>query len=182
MLTADQILERLAAFERCCRDRRVRVTVQRRAIFDTVLRRDDHPTAEHIYGEVASRLPGVSRTTVYRVLEMLVQLDVITRACHPGGGARFDANVDRHHHLVCLRCGRMEDILDRRLDRLTLPDTSTLGFAVLDHRVELRGLCKSCQRQGGGRKRHGTTRDLSSGGAVESRRRVAVSPTVRSKK
>ncbi|MCO6437356.1 MAG: transcriptional repressor [Phycisphaerae bacterium] len=159
--TIDQCLE---SFERSCREQGIRLTAQRRVIYEAVLRRDDHPTAEEVYRDVAPRLAGVSRATVYRVLEALVQLGVVTRACHPGGGARFDANMDQHHHLVCLQCGRVADIRDKSLDRLSLPDTGSMGFTVVDHHVQIRGLCRDCQASAVGGAR-GTTPSISSGAA-----------------
>ena len=64
--------QRLESFERLCRERGLSLTVQRRAVLEAVLDRGDHPTADQVYDEVKERLPGLSRTTVYRVLETLV--------------------------------------------------------------------------------------------------------------
>ena len=74
------------------------MTVQRRAILETLAGHEDHPTADQVFEGVASRLPGLSRTTVYRVLETLVELGVIHKANHLGSAARYDPNTERHHH------------------------------------------------------------------------------------
>src|SRR5512144_2336301 len=95
--------ERVATLERVCRREGVPLTIQRRAVLEALLEHDDHPTADQILADVRGRLPGVSRTTVYRVLETLVGLGLAAKSCHPGSGARFDPETDRHHHLVCLR-------------------------------------------------------------------------------
>jgi Fe2+ or Zn2+ uptake regulation protein len=92
-------------------------------------------------------LDGVSRTTVYRTLETLVRLDVITKACHPGSSVRYDAQTGIHHHLVCLRCNSVQDFHDARLDGLAVPDTTHFGFEVKDFRVQLRGLCRRCREE-----------------------------------
>ena len=66
--------EKLRQFEALCRSKRLPLTVQRRAIFEAVLERDDHPAADQVFEVVKERIPGVSRTTVYRVLDTLVDL------------------------------------------------------------------------------------------------------------
>src|SRR5690606_34308177 len=78
---------RIEHFERICRERRLPVTVQRRTIFEMILDREDHPTADQVYDQVRRRLPSISRTTVYRILDNLVELGLITKICHPGSAA-----------------------------------------------------------------------------------------------
>lgn len=137
--------ERIEEFKRRCRERGERCTAQRQVILETLLDLGNHPSADQIFEMVEPRLPGISRTTVYRALEHLAQLGVITKACHPGHVARFDPRLDLHHHLVCLRCNEFSDFEDESLNRLSIPDTSAFGFEVNDYRVQLRGICRSCQ-------------------------------------
>jgi Fur family peroxide stress response transcriptional regulator len=140
---------RLLMFERLCRERGVPFTVQRRVILESVLDLDNHPTADQVHEVVSSRIPGISRTTVYRTLETLVQMGVITKACHPGKPVRYDTRIEVHHHLVCLRCDEVVDIFDEHLDALPIPDTSGSGFEVSDFRVQLRGVCRRCREKEG---------------------------------
>lgn len=123
------------------------VTAQRRAVLDAVLRMDNHPTADQVHEAVSRQLSGVNRTTVYRSLDTLVGLGLLTRLCHPGRTVRFDPRTSIHHHLVCLQCDSVVDFDDTRLDRLPLPDTSGRGFALQDYRVQLRGVCQQCQQK-----------------------------------
>jgi Fe2+ or Zn2+ uptake regulation protein len=88
---------------------------------------------------------GISRATVHRALETLVKLGVITKTCHPGNVIRYDGRTDVHHHLVCMRCDKVIDICDERLDAIEIPDTSAYGFQVEDFRVQFRGVCKKCR-------------------------------------
>lgn len=138
---------RLDDLERRCRAAGVPCTPQRRAILGVVLELDTHPTADEVYELVASRKLRVSRATVFRTLESLVRLGLIAKTCHPGRGVRYDRVTELHHHLVCLRCDRMVDIVDERLDALRIPDTSAMGFEISDFRVQLRGLCKRCREK-----------------------------------
>ncbi len=139
------IAARLVDFERLCRETGTPCTVQRRAILEAVLASDDHPTADQIYHDVSARQRGISRATVHRTLETLVRLGAVAKVCHLGRAVRYDGRLRPHHHLVCLRCDKIIDLVDERLDRLPLPDTSAHGFRTLDHRVELRGICKDCR-------------------------------------
>lgn len=143
----DEIQERLQQFESLCREQRLPLTVQRRDILKTVLERDDHPSADHVYEAARDRIPGLSRTTVYRVLETLVGLGVIRRLHHPGANARFDGRTHRHHHLVCRQCNRIIDIVSTSLDDLRLSPTQREGFQIEDYSVHFTGVCAECARQ-----------------------------------
>lgn len=137
--------DRIELFKKLSRERGERFTVQRRVILETVLELDNHPSADQIFDAVEDRLPGIARTTVYRTLEHLARMGVITKACHPGRVARFDPRLELHHHLVCLRCNEFYDFEDDGLNRLNIPDTSDFGFEVEDYRVQLRGICQPCK-------------------------------------
>jgi len=147
MAGADQTEARLREFESLCRERGLPLTVQRREILRAVLERDDHPTADQVYDAVKDCIPGLSRTTVYRVLETLVGLGVIRRLHYPGTTARFDGNVHRHHHLICTTCNRVIDIASRTLDNLKLPPRQRHGFEIEDYSVHFVGVCAECRRK-----------------------------------
>jgi len=136
---------RIDEYRRLCREQGLPLTEQRMVVLDVVLDLDDHPTADQVLEAVARRDPGVSRATVYRALESLARVGVITKACHPGKAVRYDSRTETQHHLVCLRCDEVIDITDERLDALPVPDTSALGFEVSDFRVQLRGTCRRCR-------------------------------------
>jgi len=138
------VAEKMRAFEELCRRQGTPVTVQRRVILEAVLASDDHPTADEIYERVRSRVPEISRTTVYRVLDTLVGLGMIGRAHHPGSAARFDAKTHRHHHLVCTSCRRMIDYETPELNDLPLP-APPFGFQVTDYSIQFMGLCPQCR-------------------------------------
>jgi Fur family transcriptional regulator, peroxide stress response regulator len=150
-LAPERRLLGLEEFRQICRQRGLPVTVQRRRVFAAIVGRDDHPTADQIHAALVGQPPEVRRATVFRALEDLVRAGLITKACTPGRAVRYDGRTGLHHHLVCMRCDRVADFFDPRLDRVRLPDTSRQGFQVLDHRVQLRGLCQSCRRKEGKR-------------------------------
>ncbi|MCE9589174.1 MAG: transcriptional repressor [Planctomycetes bacterium] len=135
---------RIACFERLCRQRRLPLTPQRRAVLRFVVEREDHPTADQVCEAVRPQLPGISRASVYRVLDMLVRIGMLTKVCHPGSAVRFDPRVGRHHHLVCLQCERIIDVEDPRLNRVPLPDVRGRGFQINDYHIHFRGICAAC--------------------------------------
>lgn len=139
-------IARLRAFEELCRKKGLPVTVQRRAILEAVLQRNDHPTADGVFEAVQGRIPQLSRTTVYRVLDTLVELGFIRRI-HQAGVARFDGNVNHHHHLVCTTCGKIIDLEDQSLDQLPLPDGKLQGFKIDDFSIHFSGTCPNCRKE-----------------------------------
>jgi Fur family peroxide stress response transcriptional regulator len=136
-----------STLETACRSEGLPVTVQRRAIYELLAGRTDHPTADQVWEAARVRLPGVSRTTVYRVLDTFVRLGLVVRTPHPGAAVRFDPRTERHHHLVCTVCHRVLDVESSRLDAVALPDTATLGFEIDDFSVHIRGVCAACRRR-----------------------------------
>ncbi len=146
-MRAEEIHQRLQQLEALCRQKGVPCTVQRRAVLEAVLASDEHPTAEQVIEAVRLRVPDVSRTTVYRILDMLSAWGLIRRIHHPGSAGRFDGKIHRHHHLICIRCGKVWDLEDSRLDRLRLPESQVRGFEIQDFSVHISGLCAECRRQ-----------------------------------
>jgi Fur family peroxide stress response transcriptional regulator len=139
---------RTQQFEAACRAHGLPVTVQRRRIFEALCGRTDHPTPDQVYAAVKDTLPGVSRTTVYRVLDTLVRVGVLARACSPSAASRVDPRTSRHHHLVCQRCDRLFDVDEEAVEhRIRLPDVRRRGFAIQGYSIYFTGLCAACQKQ-----------------------------------
>jgi len=142
-LTASR--DRILAFEGECRRRGLALTIQRRAVYEELVERKDHPTADQVYDALQARLPGLSRTTVYRVLDTLVEQGFARKVHHAGAVARFDPMTVRHHHLVCDGCGQLVDLEDGVVPGVPLPDARGTGFRIRDYSISFTGLCKSCR-------------------------------------
>ena len=139
-------------FEVLCRERGLAMTVQRRRILELILDREDHPTADQIYEDTKRHLPDVSRTTVYRVLETLIDVGAIGKACSRGATTRFDPVADRHHHLVCTQCHKLIDIDDDQFGHCVgLPDVGALSFEIHDFCIQFSGICAACRKRVGRR-------------------------------
>ena len=122
----------------------VKLTHQRLEIFRELARTDEHPDAETVFRAVQQRVPTMSLDTVYRTLWMLRDLGLVTALGSHRGGVRFDVNLGRHHHYVCVRCRLVRDFTSAELDGIRLP-SAVQGFgSIVDTQVEVRGLCTGC--------------------------------------
>jgi Fe2+ or Zn2+ uptake regulation protein len=128
------------------RARGLRVTPQRQCIFRLLEGNDRHPTAEWVYQRAQSEMPTISLKTVYQTLNDLAAMGELQALDVGTGSARFDPNVSHHHHLVCDRCGRTQDInLDDSV--LKLGRRQRRDFAVTSAEVVFRGICSTCSDQ-----------------------------------
>lgn len=121
-----------------------RHTHQRQLVLDAVQARCDHPTADQIYLDVRAIDDRISRGTVYRNLNFLVEQGDILQVKLPDVD-RFEGYANQHYHLVCKDCGVVCDapmLYDVRLDEEAAKHT---GFAIHGHRTTFEGLCPECQ-------------------------------------
>ncbi len=96
----------------------LRVTPQRIAILGAVIRLDNHPTAEKIIEYIKKKHPSISVGTVYKVLDSLVENNLLRRVKTESGSMRYDPLPSNHHHLYCEESDRIEDYEDETLDEL----------------------------------------------------------------
>lgn len=104
----------------------------------------DHPTAAWVYAEARRRLPRIGLGTVYRNLERLAAEGLIREIRGVPGPARFDRNIERHYHIRCLGCGRVNDLRIGVTDHLEQEAARATDFVILGHQVEIQGLCPGC--------------------------------------
>lgn len=142
-----KIEQRLEHLKSVYKNAGMRVTHQRLEIFREVAMTGDHPNAEEIFRGVRRRLPTISLDTVYRTLWVLVDLGVITSMTPGRRRARFDANLEQHHHFVCIECGLTRDFYSDEFDKLTAPEKISDFGAAQQTQVEVRGLCHDCHNQ-----------------------------------
>lgn len=142
------------AIARRLRARGLRVTAQRVAVLQVLAESTGHPTVGEIYALVRRRFPMISLNTVYVTLTTLrARGDLIAVESGEHGALRFESNPAPHHHLVCLRCRRIQDVRDPALDAVRAPRRGGGGFTVVGHRVEFFGYCPECREAAGPRPR-----------------------------
>ena len=125
----------------------LKTTPQRTAIYDALIRSTAHPTAEDLFAQVAPQFPMMSLNTVYYTLSVLRTSGLVHEVNIGHDRARFDANLSPHHHLICLGCQAIVDVIDPRLNRLTSPVGIPKGFTITSHQVAFRGFCGTCRRR-----------------------------------
>jgi Fur family peroxide stress response transcriptional regulator len=139
-----EIEQRIKHFTGVCRESNVKLTHQRLEIFREIAQTGDHPDAEKVYRRIRKRLPTVSLDTVYRTLWLLTDLGLITTLGPAHMRTRFDANLNRHHHFVCIRCGATHDFYSNELSQITLPESLKKIGSVETMQMEVRGVCWHC--------------------------------------
>ena len=124
----------------------LKVTPQRAAIYKALAETTSHPTAEALFQQVSQDYPMISPNTVYYTLSTLKGAGLAKEVNYWHDGARFDANVTPHHHLICLGCRAIFDIEDQSLNQIQHKAKLPKHFQVLSHQVEFYGYCTSCQK------------------------------------
>jgi len=123
-----------------------RVTSARRTVIEAVLGRDRHFSGAELLAEVEATDRSVGRATVFRTLDMLVDLGIIGRVHRPEGGHGYVlCPQGHHHHAICSKCGLVLDLPGCPLDPAVERDASAAGFRLQGHRLEYYGLCQACQ-------------------------------------
>jgi Fur family ferric uptake transcriptional regulator len=140
------------------RGRGCRFTFPRRIILDTLSSAANHPSAEELYLTVHKQCPSVGLTTVYRTLELLVEMGVVYKSDFGDGRARYELieshrRKTHHHHLVCTGCGKVIDYTDFIEDEVELLKKTEKGlskkydFQIDDHIIQFYGLCDKCKKK-----------------------------------
>lgn len=130
------------AIRRCLEESGLRCTPQRYAVMAFLTEHNRHPTATEIFKAVNRVDPRCSRATTYNNLRDLVQAGLVREVAVEGRAARFDARGMRHHHFICDRCGKVEDI---EWYDVPPPAAGSLGTRMLrECELIFRGLCVKC--------------------------------------
>ena len=122
-----------------------RVTPQRVLIHRTLRDLGRHATAEEVQANVSERLPNASLPTIYATLDLFEELGLVRRIAAGTGPALYDPRTDEHQHMVCRRCGRVED-LDAGIDAApALREARRRGFSPHGAELVVSGLCAACE-------------------------------------
>ena len=135
--------ERLRAWEQVLEQHGVRITPQRQEILRYLAGARTHPTASEVYAAVRAVFPRVARATVYNTLNLMVQLGLISELKRDEGAVRYETDLSPHINLICIRCGRVEDVpLPAPLNVDAIDD-----FEVRYVLVDMYGLCAACRQK-----------------------------------
>jgi len=126
------------------REEGFRITPQRIAIVEYLLKTEEHPSAEHIHKIVQKKYPMISMSTVYKTLDLLREQKLINEI-KVEGEARFDAHTDEHINLVCMNCGKIDDIDEDSLKEIQAKAARKSKYVILKSNFELFGYCNNCK-------------------------------------
>jgi Fur family ferric uptake transcriptional regulator len=120
-------------------------TKQRELILDVFLEAKRHITSEDLYQAVREEHPNIGYTTVYRTMKLLVEAGLATERHFDDGITRYEIEQEHHDHLVCLKCGLIEEFECELIEDTQLEIAARHDFQVLRHRHELYGHCRDCR-------------------------------------
>ncbi len=124
-----------------------RLTPQRLMVVSAIEESDDHISAEEIYSQVVAKYPNVNISTVYRTLELLKRLGLVTETDLGGGRVRYHpADKGHHHHLICQECGAMIDLDESLLEPLKDALLREHDFIADLRHLAIHGRCVKCRR------------------------------------
>lgn len=143
-VTMDMLKDRLAA-------RHHKLTTQRRTVLGVFISHPgEHLSAEDVYGILRDGDTDIGLATVYRSLELLAEIGILQKMEFGDGCSRYEvgtmrADEHQHHHLLCLKCGKVEEFDADLLDDLERDVSEKSAFRIVDHQVKFLGYCRDCQ-------------------------------------
>ena len=136
--------DKMKVAEKICRGLGLKLTHQRLEILREMAIAKDHPSAEDVYKRVKPRIPPISFDTVYRTLALFERNGVIARVQHLDDRTRYDPNTSTHHHMVCIKCKKIQDFTWPALDGMEAPEETEGWGKIQGKYLELRGICREC--------------------------------------
>jgi Fe2+ or Zn2+ uptake regulation protein len=125
----------------------LRLTRQRRHVYEVLLGRQDHPTAMEVFLRAKPEMESLSLATVYNVLETLSERGLVRKVHLDSGSTRYCANNSKHGHFTCTGCGAVMDVPVLPGAELEKLNQLPRGYTVTQQEVALRGLCADCRKK-----------------------------------
>jgi Fur family peroxide stress response transcriptional regulator len=138
---------RVDMFYRISREHGLKITPQRSAIYQELLKARDHPTADVIYKRILKKIPNISFDTVNRTLLTFSKSGIINIVEGYGQPKRYDPDMNIHHHFRCIHCKNIIDFHNKDYDNIAVPDEISRQLTVINKKVVLEGLCNKCRRR-----------------------------------
>ena len=127
------------------KEKKLKLTPQRLAVYQYLKSTTEPPSAETIYNGLQATYPTMSLATVYKSLKTLVDVNLVQELNLGEGNFRYDANCFEHCHIRCVKCGKVEDLMDLPLPNLNALVEENTEYKVTWNKLFFYGLCKECQ-------------------------------------
>ncbi|MGE4454605.1 MAG: Fur family transcriptional regulator [Sphaerochaeta sp.] len=124
-----------------------RQTIQKGLVWEAVISVTNHPNAEQIYERIVEKHPSISRATVYRNLNSLVDEGKVKRVRVLGGPDHFDRTLGDHYHIQCIDCKRVDDVEMFEDINLSEQNINAQGYALESYEIVFNGICPECQKK-----------------------------------
>ncbi len=136
-----------AVFRKYLERRGLKLTAERQAVFDELFARHEHFEADELLVRLRTKHKKISRATIYRTLELLVDSGIVGRVRIRESGYRYERlRAGEHHdHLICNECGRVLEFYEPRIESLQDEVCERYGFLPLSHSHQMRGICRQCR-------------------------------------
>jgi Fur family ferric uptake transcriptional regulator len=132
-------------FKTVLQDQHLKITPARLAVLHYLDEQEQPLAVDEIIRHIKEEHEEADRATIYRILEMFAEKGLITRLEFGEGKYRYELAGDDHHHLICERCGKFEDISDCNIELLEKEILKKKQFLVKRHSLEFYGVCQQCQ-------------------------------------
>ena len=125
--------------EQRCAEAGLKMTGQRKIILKVLGEAEDHPSVESVYERAKSIDPSISMATVYRTLNLLDELELVTKHEFKENFSRFEVNMDHHHHLIDVESGQVIEFQNEEIEDMKKAIATQLGYELVECRLELYG-------------------------------------------
>jgi len=143
-IPAEALAEWMETFRRHCAERGLAVTHQRAVIYRALASSDEHPTPERVYEQVRAEVPSISLGTVYKSIRTFTEAGLLREVNPLHESLRLDADLSNHHHAICVRCHRIQDLPEEALEPVRWRQRPPAGFRPERTKVEVLGVCAAC--------------------------------------
>lgn len=140
-------METISKYINLIKNKNVRMTAQRKAVLESLISGNKHPTVNEIYDDLKDDFPSMSVATIYNNLKFFKEVGIVKELPFGDGSSRFDLTTIDHFHMICRNCGKISDFYYPKLKEDEALAKAISGFKAEDYRFEIIGLCESCQQK-----------------------------------
>jgi Fur family ferric uptake transcriptional regulator len=142
-----ELNEYLNQLKELIKKRGLKQSAQREIILKTLYSYDEHLSPEEIFSIVKKENCSIGLATVYRTLSFLEKEGMVNSISFGLDGKKYELNKGEHHdHMICLKCGKIIEFFDEKLEALQEEIAKKSGFKLITHQLNLYGICKECKK------------------------------------
>ncbi len=136
----------LSLFHSYLKEKNLKNTKQRDKILEIFLRTEKHLSAEDLYKIIKEKFPDIGYTTVYRTIKLIRESGLAREVDFSDGFKRIEHNFGHQHHdhLICLKCGRFFEVVDKDIEKLQEKLAQRFNFKTVNHKMDIFGYCQRC--------------------------------------